>query len=146
MLRHKIGLGALLLSLSATPALGGCAAIAGSLPTVISLVSNVLSVLAGIDAVVNEQFRRHPDIPQNVRQTYVALYERTQSSLRALQLAAEGGKSLDDKDVASAFAKFEAAYNELKGWLLKQELSNDAGQLLLDGSVVGEVPPAASFK
>jgi hypothetical protein len=130
---------AILLALAA-PLVTGCGAIAAAVPLVTAIVADALAILSGIDTLVQEHFRRHPDVPMTTRQRYAQLYDWTLRSLRALQHSAEGAKNLDDGEVRAAFADFEAAYNELKGWLLTNQLMNGQSQLLLDGQVLSEEP------
>lgn len=136
----------LVLALSIAIAAPSCAAVASILPVVTKVAVDALSVLAGIDTVVQEHFRRYPDIPGPIRQKYAQLYDNALQALRALQKAAEGGKALDDGDVQKAFADFQAAYEELKGWLKVQNLMDDQSRLLLDGEVISELPPASEFR
>lgn len=124
-------------------AVPGCAAVSAAIPLVAAITADALAILAGIDAVVSEHFRRHPDISLEVRQTYVQLHQAATRSLRALQMAADGAKSLDDGDVKKAFDEFERAFNELKGWLFEQRLMDSQNQLLLDGQVVSQPVPEA---
>ena len=131
---------ALALSMSATLPLPACSAVAAAVPLVTALVSQALTVLVGIDAVVQEHFRRHPDVPLPDREAYTSIFEKTMRSLRALQHAADGAKDLDDGEVERAFAEFEAAYNELRGWLFDSRIMDGSGQLLLDGKVVSSEP------
>lgn len=135
----KIITTATLLAVTA-PLAVGCAALASAVPLVTAIVADALAILSGIDTIVQEHFRRYPDVPLQTRQRYAQLYDWTMRSLRALQKSADGAKDLDDGNVSAAFANFEAAFNELKGWLLSNQLMNDQSQLLLDGQVVSDEP------
>lgn len=123
--------------------MSGCVALAAAVPVVTAIVTDALAILAAIDTVVGEWFRRHPDVPLGVRQRYVQLAEAVHTTLVALQEVARGAKSLDDGNVRAAFDAFEQAFNELRDWLFERELMNAEQQLVLDGQVVSEPMPEA---
>lgn len=129
----------------AAPACSSAAAVGQGAAVVLRLVSDALLWLQGIDVVAQEWFRRHPDVPVDVRSRYVQLYDTAVASLRAAQSAAEGTEHLTDEQIGEAFEDFEQAYRQLKDLLEAHQLMDAEGQLLLDGVQVGKLaaPPRA---
>jgi len=121
----------------------------GALPAIAAasaVVSEVLAVLSGVNMVVNEYFGRHPDVPASTRDQYVTAYDAVITALTEYQRVAEATNDLNNGDTLAAFAKFQTAYENLLNWLAANNLRNIDGALMLDGRVVSELPPAASFK
>ena len=124
-------------------------ACAGAIPAIASaaaVVSEALAILSGVNTVVTEYFGRHPDVPASTRDEYVRIYSATVDALTLYQKAAEATNDLNSGDAMAAFAKFREAYDGLMNWLATNGLRNGEGKLMLEGQVVSELPPAASFK
>lgn len=128
------------------PLLSGCGAVLSALPVVARIVNDAMMILVGINNAVQEIFRTRPDIPLDVRRRYTGLFDGALAALRALQAAAEEGQDLSDGKVAAAFDAFEAAYKILRDYLGRQGWMRKDGALLIDGQVIGEAPPASSFR
>lgn len=124
-------------------------ACAGAIPAIASasaVVAEALAILSGVNMVVNEYFGRHPDVPASTRDEYVRIYTTVTEALTTYQKVAEATNDLNSGDALAAFAKFREAYDALMNWLATNGMRNVDGNLMLEGQVVSELPPAASFK
>lgn len=111
----------------------------------LSSVSNALATLHKVDALVGVFFGSHPDVPSSERNTYLMLYDGAITALTEYQRTAEATNDLRHGDTKAAFDKFEATYSKLAEWLTTHGLLS-GGNLMLDGKLLSELPPAASFK
>jgi hypothetical protein len=137
---------ALLLALFAPFAAVACAGAVPAIASASAVVTEALAILSGINTVVTEYFGRHPDTPAATRNEYVRIHDTVVAALTNYQRVAEATNDLNSGDALAAFAKFREAYDSLMNWLATNGLRNDAGSLLLEGQVISELPPAASFK
>lgn len=133
--------------LSVTLAVTGCVpGLAATLASTAATVSQVTAVLTGINAVAQEFFVRFPDVPVGTRDGYLKAYSGVTTALAEYQRIAEASEDLEAGKTLEAFAKFQTAYDNLITWLNENGLRNGQGQLMLQGQVISELPPAASFK
>jgi len=132
--------------LAVIAATSGCAGVLAALPKATAVVVEVTAILTGINTVVQEFFSRHPDTPLDVKAAYVQYYDGVIVALTEYQRVVEATDDLANKDAVAAFAKFQKSYEALMSWLETYQMRNAQGQLLLQGRVISEIPPAASFK
>jgi hypothetical protein len=121
----------------------------GAIPAIVTasaVVSEALAILSGVNTVVTEYFGRHPDVPASTRDEYVRIYGAVTDALTLYQKTAEATNDLNSGDALAAFAKFREAYDGLMNWLATNGMHNAEGKLMLEGQVISELPPAASFK
>lgn len=128
------------------PATQSCAAMQKAVPVVANIVNRVIAEMQRIDAVTSETFRLYPETPAEYRQRYVAAFDATMAAALAFQKVAEGAEDLNSADSMAAFAKFKESYEDLLALLKERDIVSAAGQLMLDGNVVGAVQPASSFR
>lgn len=142
-MKHKLL--ALILSLS-TPVAVACSGAIPAIAAASAVVSEALAILSGVNTVVTEFFGRHPDVPASTRNEYLQIYSAVTEALTNYQRVAEATGDLQNGDALAAFAKFREAYDSLMNWLATNGLRNDRGQLMLEGQLIAELPPAISFK